>query len=164
MKQLNKNNIETNIKSVLENNINFEYSYISNNVNDTIFLAKTFAKYLKKSDILVLNGELGCGKTVFMSGIASFFDIESQISSPTFTIVNEYNLKNLEKIFHFDVYRIEDSDDFLDSIGTEYFSNGICIIEWGNIIKDILPKRTIYLDISKDENDYEKRYFKIWRN
>lgn len=163
MQELTKCNIEQNISKMLNGNDSFEYSYISNNVDDTIFLAKNFAKYLKCSDIIVLNGELGSGKTVFMSGIANYFEIEEQISSPTFTIVNEYTLKNSEKIFHFDVYRIEDSNDFLDSIGTEYFSNGICIIEWGNIIQDILPKNTIFIDISKDETDYDKRYFKIWR-
>lgn len=175
MLNLNCENIENNIKNVLENINEFEYSYVSNNINDTVFLATIFAKHLKKSDILVLNGELGSGKTVFMSGIAKYFDIEDQISSPTFTIVNEYNLfnnntndnnyhyTNNDKIYHFDVYRIEDSEEFLDSIGTEYFSDGICIIEWGNIIKDILPKNTIYIDITKDDTDYEKRYFKIWR-
>lgn len=163
MQELNKNNIEKNIQNILSKDFSFEYTYISNNVDDTIYLAKNFAKFLKCSDIIVLNGELGSGKTVFMSGIASYFEIEDQISSPTFTIVNEYTLKNFDKIFHFDVYRIEDSNDFLDSIGTEYFSNGICIIEWGNIIKDILPKNTVFIDISKDENNYDKRYFKIWR-
>ena len=163
MQELTKCNIEQNISKMLNDNDNFEYSYISNNTEDTIYLAQNFAKYLKCSDIIVLNGELGCGKTVFVSGIAKYFAIEEQISSPTFTIVNEYQLNNLDKIFHFDVYRIEDSDDFLDSIGTEYFSNGICIIEWGNIIQDILPKNTIFIDISKDDVDYNKRYFKIWR-
>ena len=163
MQELNIHNIDNNIKNILNNDISFEYSYISNNTDDTIHLAKSFAKFLKCSDIIVLNGELGSGKTVFMSGIADYFGIEDQISSPTFTIVNEYTINDSNTIFHFDVYRIEDSNDFLDSIGTEYFSNGICIIEWGNIIKDILPKNSIFIDISKDENDYDKRYFKIWR-
>ena len=70
----------------------------------------------------------------------------------------------IDKIFHFDVYRIEDSVDFEDSIGTEYFSNGICIIEWGNIIKEILPKNTVFIDIKKDETDDNTRHFNIWRN
>ena len=163
MQILNINNIDENIKEVLNKDIAFEYSYKSNNINDTKLLAKYFAKYLKNKDILVLNGKLGAGKTVFMSGIAEYFDILDQISSPTFTIVNEYTLKNNDKIFHFDVYRIEDSTDFIDSIGTEYFEDGICIIEWGNIIKDILPKNTIYIDITSDLNNENIRYFKIWR-
>lgn len=161
---LKKENLESEISKILESdNSIFEYSFTSNDIADTILLAKAFAKNMKKSDILVLNGELGTGKTVFMSGIAKYFNIEDQISSPTFTIVNEYTLSNNEKIFHFDVYRLEDETDFLDSIGTEYFSNGICVIEWGNIIQNILPKRAIFIDISKDEEDYNKRYFKIWR-
>ena len=163
MQILNINNIDENIKEVLNKDISFEYTYKSNNINDTKLLAKYFAKYLKNKDILVLNGKLGAGKTVFMSGIAEYFDILDQISSPTFTIVNEYTLKNNDKIFHFDVYRIEDSTDFIDSIGTEYFEDGICIIEWGNIIKDILPKNTIYIDITNDLNNENIRYFKIWR-
>lgn len=163
MQILNINNIDENIKEVLNKDISFEYTYKSNNINDTKLLAKYFAKYLKNKDILVLNGKLGAGKTVFMSGIAEYFDILDQISSPTFTIVNEYTLKNNDKIFHFDVYRIEDSTDFIDSIGTEYFEDGICIIEWGNIIKDILPKNTIYIDITSDLNNENIRYFKIWR-
>ena len=163
MQILNINNIDENIKEELNKDISFEYTYKSNNIKDTKLLAKCFAKYLKKKDILVLNGKLGAGKTVFMSGIAEYFDILDQISSPTFTIVNEYTLKDNDKIFHFDVYRIEDSTDFIDSIGTEYFEDGICIIEWGNIIKDILPKNTIYIDITNDLNNENIRYFKIWR-
>ena len=163
MQILNINNIDENIKEILNKDISFEYTYKSNNIKDTKLLAKCFAKYLKNKDILVLNGKLGAGKTVFMSGIAEYFDILDQISSPTFTIVNEYTLKNNDKIFHFDVYRIEDSTDFIDSIGTEYFEDGICIIEWGNIIKDILPKNTIYIDITNDLNNENIRYFKIWR-
>lgn len=165
MQELKNNNIDEKITNILKDkDYSFEYSYISNNVDDTILLAKSFASKLQKSDIIVLNGELGCGKTVFMQGMAKYFKIENQISSPTFTIVNEYTIpKNNEKIFHFDVYRIEDSSDFLDSIGTEYFFNGICVIEWGNIIKDILPKNTIFIDIQKDDENYDKRYFKIWR-
>ena len=99
MQILNINNIDENIKEVLNKDISFEYTYKSNNIKDTKLLAKCFAKYLKKKDILVLNGKLGAGKTVFMSGIAEYFDILDQISSPTFTIVNEYTLKIMIKFF-----------------------------------------------------------------
>lgn len=164
MENLTKNNYESKLKEVLENDkINFKYNYISNNIEDTILLAKEFAKHLKKGDIIALNGELGAGKTVFVLGIAKYFNIEDQICSPTFTIVNEYNLQNFEKIYHFDVYRIEDSNDFLDSIGNHYFEDGICIIEWADIIKDILPKKTINIQITKDSSNDDIRYFNIWR-
>lgn len=158
-------NICEDLATLLSNVHNsFDKKYITKNTNQTKLLAKSFASLLSKNDIIVLNGELGAGKTVFMSGIASYFDIEDEVSSPTFTIVNEYSLKDNSKIFHFDVYRIYDSNEFLERIGTEYFDEGISIIEWGNIIKDILPKRTIYIDISKDEKDINTRIIRIWRD
>jgi len=125
---------------------------ISNNINDTLDISYEFAKYLKKTDVVVLNGELGSGKTVFVQGIAKYFGAENEVSSPTFTIVNEY-IKDNVNIYHFDVYRLETEKQFIDTIGTEYFENGISIIEWGNIIKNILPKNTIYIDISKIDDD-----------
>ena len=161
---INNDNLEKIINNIYDTNESFSYTFVSSSILDTSLLATSFAKHLKKGDILVLNGELGSGKTVFVQALAKFFDIENQVCSPTFTIVNEYDLKNKDKIFHFDVYRLEDENDFEDSIGTEYFSNGICVIEWGNVIQNIIPKRAIYIDITKDDNDEFKRYFKIWRN
>ncbi|MDD2505657.1 MAG: tRNA (adenosine(37)-N6)-threonylcarbamoyltransferase complex ATPase subunit type 1 TsaE [Bacilli bacterium] len=125
---------------------------MSTNTKDTLALSYEFAKYLKKKNVVVLNGELGSGKTVFMQGIAKYFDLEEEVSSPTFTIVNEY-IKDEINIYHFDVYRLSDEYQFIDTIGDEYFDNGISIIEWGDIIKNILPKDTIFIDISKiDDN------------
>ncbi len=155
--------IEKNVFEILNSNSSYKFEFLSNNITDTYYLAGIFAKYLKKGDILNINGELGSGKTAFMQGIAKYYKIEDQISSPTFTIVNEYELDNNDKIFHFDVYRLSDSDEFLEGIGTDYFYNGICIIEWGDIIKDILPKDTINIQISKNNVDENKRIFKIWR-
>ena len=163
-KIIKKDNLNDLIKNLFYTNDNFCYEYISNNTDDTLELASFFAKYMNIGDILNINGELGAGKTVFVTGFAKFLDIESEVSSPTFTIVNEYCTLDNNKIFHFYVYRIEDSDEFADSIGTEYFQNGICIIEWGNIIKDILPKKTINIDIKKDNTNENIRIFKIWRD
>ena len=161
-KLIDKDNIKDHILDIYTNRDNdIHYEFISHSPNDTILLAKNFASNLKKGDIININGELGCGKTVFMSGIAKYFNIESQVCSPTFTIVNEYD--NIPPIYHFDVYRISDCDEFLDGIGTDYFENGICVIEWGNIIKELLPKSTVNIDIFKDENDENIRIFKIWR-
>lgn len=124
--------------------------YISNSESTTQQIAFDFAKTLKNTDVVVITGELGVGKTKFVYGVCKYFGIENLVSSPTFTIVNEY-ISNLIKIFHLDVYRLNDSIDFEESVGTEYFNNGICIIEWGEKIKDILPKSTIYIDINKDQ-------------
>lgn len=116
---------------------------LSNNVNETINIAKNLASKLKIQDIIVLTGNLGAGKTYFTKGIVEYFLDSENISSPTFTIVNEYN--TTPPIYHFDVYRIKNSDEFMSIGGDEYFNKGICIIEWGEKIKDILYD---YLEIN----------------
>lgn len=130
--------------------------YITYSEEETENFAYDFAKSLKKDSIVVLTGNLGTGKTRFMKGIARFFGIENEVSSPTFTIVNEYTPKKhldvTDKIFHFDTYRLQDSCDFENSIGTHYFDEGLCILEWGEIVKDILPCYTTYITIAM-END-----------
>lgn len=135
-------------------------TYISQSETDTINFAKDFAKTLKKDDILVLNGDLGAGKTKFTQGILEFFGLGDEISSPTFTLVNEYKNQDIS-IYHFDVYRLNNADDFFDIGGDEYFSKGICIIEWGKIIKSILPPNTIFIDFEKDENNENIRKINI---
>ena len=89
-----------------------------------------------------------------------FFNIKEDISSPTFTIVNEYNAKNIN-IYHFDVYRLSDVDDFVETIGTDYFGNGVSLIEWGNMIDEILPRNTIHIDFIKNKDD--SRSITVWR-
>ena len=96
----------------------------------------------------------GCGKTKFTQGVLSYFGLENEISSPTFTIVNEYH-KDDTNIYHFDVYRLEDTDEFYAMGGEEYFENGICIIEWGEQIEEILPKNYTKITFKKlEENEY----------
>ena len=135
-------------------------TYISKNEQDTILFAENFAKNLKVGDIIVLSGELGSGKTKFVEGILRHFGLENEISSPTFTIVNEYNSQDIN-IYHFDVYRLEDSDEFYAMGGEEYFSNGICLIEWGEMIEDILPKPYTKIIFSKSDDDSDFRELKI---
>lgn len=137
-----------------------QFTYKSQNTNDTINFAKKLADNLKPKDIIILSGELGSGKTKFTEGILSYFGLENEISSPTFTIVNEYKKDNIN-IYHFDVYRLEDSSEFYEIGGEEYFDNGICIIEWGEIIADALPDEYIQIDFNKDENDEDIRILNI---
>ncbi len=151
-KEINK------IKDLINGNIK-EMFITSSSMKDTKKLGKIFASLSTKNTCIALNGELGSGKTVFMSGFAEYFGIEDEISSPTFTIVNEYS----NNIFHFDVYRIKDESEFINSIGDEYFDRGICVIEWADIIKNILPRRTIFIDITKDEILENIRNVHIWR-
>ena len=140
--------------------VNLMKKYITYSEKETEKLGYDLAQNLNNNSIIVLTGNLGTGKTRFMRGIAKYFGIDSEVSSPTFTIVNEYtpkqNVDKVNKIFHFDVYRLQDSQDFEDSIGTDYFHSGLCIIEWGEIIKDILPLSTIYITIESTENENER--------
>lgn len=133
-------------------------SYVSTSVDATRKLGYQFASKLKKGDILVLNGDLGSGKTIFVSGFLSFYGKENETSSPTFTIVNEHNLTKDLNLYHFDVYRLESSDEFLAIGGDEYFSQGISLIEWGNKIQDLLPKEYLEISIQKEENIDVRRF------
>ena len=86
--------------------------------------------------------------------------MQNEISSPTFTIVNEYQTQNFP-IYHFDVYRLNGIDEFLAIGGEEYFEKGVCIIEWGEIIEDVLPKQYTKISFSRSLEDENKRIIKI---
>lgn len=103
----------------------------------------------------------GSGKTKFVQGVLKYFGLEDEISSPTFTIVNEYTSHNVN-IYHFDVYRLEDQEEFYAIGGEEYFEKGICLIEWGERIKDILPKP--YTEIVFEKDLYNTDYRKLTLN
>lgn len=131
--------------------------YISHNESETKKIASLLASKLQRGDIVVLSGDLGAGKTKFTEGFLSYWGLEDEISSPTFTIVNEHK-QNDTNIYHLDVYRLSDMGEFYAIGGTEYFTNGICVIEWGELIEDILPQNYIKISFSKDENDDSIRY------
>ncbi len=103
---------------------------------------------------------MGAGKTKFTEGFLSYNNLEKEISSPTFTIVNEYENSKV-KIYHFDVYRLSDVDEFYAIGGEEYFEKGICIIEWGELIKEALPKHYMEIKIEREDNSDDKRIFYI---
>ena len=136
------------------------YKYISDSENSTKLFAKKIASKFKKGDIIVLSGDLGTGKTKFTEGFLSNFGLEDEISSPTFTIINEYKKDDIN-IYHFDVYRLHSCEDFYSIGGEEYFDKGICIIEWGELIEDCLPKDYVKITFSKDEQDENIRTLTI---
>ena len=133
---------------------------ILNSEAETIALGRKIAQHLKIGDILVLTGELGSGKTKLTEGILTYFGLQNEISSPTFTIVNEYQAEKFP-IYHLDVYRLENSDEFLAIGGEEYFEKGVSIIEWGEIIEDVLPPNYIHIVLSRDLEEENKRKVKI---
>lgn len=115
--------------------------------NDTLELGKKIGNLLFDGALLCLNGDLGAGKTSITKGIALGIGISEDITSPTFTIVNEYS-ENNRLLYHFDVYRIGDSSEMYDIGFDEYMeSDGIKIIEWSDIIDDILPKERLNIRI-----------------
>lgn len=136
------------------------YKFTSHSSDETMEFASKLASKLHIGDVVVLSGELGAGKTKFTEGFLKYFGLDKEISSPTFNIVNEYK-KDDTKIYHFDVYRLEDVDEFYAIGGEEYFSSGICIIEWGELIEEALPNNYIKISFEKDLNDENIRYINI---
>jgi tRNA threonylcarbamoyladenosine biosynthesis protein TsaE len=114
--------------------------FISNSENKTVALGEEFAKTkLKPGDVVALIGELGSGKTRFIKGICSGLGVTEHVSSPSFTIVNEYASKN-GKIFHFDFYRIASISELKEIGFYDYvYNEGICVIEWADRVMDLLP-------------------------
>jgi len=116
---------------------------------DTFLLGVRLGENAKKGEIYCLNGDLGVGKTVFTQGFAKGLGIDEAVNSPTFTIVQEY--MGRLPFYHFDVYRISDIEE-MEEIGyTEYFyGDGVCLIEWAQLIEDILPPDRINIQINKN--------------
>ena len=132
---------------------------------DTYGLGFGLGKSARSGQIFCLDGDLGCGKTVFCAGFAKGLGIETPVCSPTFTILQVYEEGRLP-LYHFDVYRIADPYE-MDEIGFEEYAygGGVCLIEWGRRIDDILPPGTIYINIEKDlEKGFDYRKITIDEN
>ena len=118
--------------------------------DETFALGERIGRILKPGQIFTLNGDLGTGKTVLTQGVAAGLGITGPVNSPTFTIVQEYRSGRLP-FFHFDVYRIDDPDEMYE-IGYEdyFFSEGVCLIEWADQIRELIPEDHIDVTIEKD--------------
>lgn len=132
------------------------YSY-----EDTRRIAAEIAQTLKGGEFIAMYGDLGAGKTAFVGGLAEALGINVHITSPTFTIVNEY--EGRVPLYHFDVYRISDSDEMYEIGYDEYIDgHGVCIVEWAELIEDIFPDEYFKITILKDDEkgfDYRKIIF-----
>ena len=122
--------------------------FIVDSVAKTINIGKKIGGLARSGDIICLNGDLGSGKTHFTKGIAKGLGISDNITSPTFTIVNEY--EGRIKLYHFDVYRVNDPDEISEMGFDEYiFGEGVSVIEWSNYIKEIIPEECMNINIIK---------------
>ena len=131
----------------------------TNTPEETYEVGKKIGEKARPGQIYTLTGDLGVGKTVFTQGVAAGLGITEPVNSPTFTIVQEYEDGRLP-FYHFDVYRIGAVDE-MDEIGYDdyFFGEGICLIEWAELIEDILPENRIRVTIEKDLEkgfDYRK--------
>ncbi len=132
-------------------------SYLTHSQEETAALAAEFAAVLKRGDVVALYGELGSGKTRFVQGICKGLGIREHVASPTFTIVNEYTVRDL-KIFHFDFYRVKSLKEIIDIGFEEYaFGSGICLIEWAEKAREILPAQRydVHLTLGKTGSERE---------
>lgn len=133
--------------------------YETNSEAETFSLGKKLGEEAKAGQVFTLIGDLGVGKTVFTKGLAKGLGITGPVNSPTFTILQIYEEGRLP-FYHFDVYRISDVEE-MEEIGYEdyFYGNGICLIEWANLIEEILPDKILQITIEKDLQkgfDYRK--------
>lgn len=130
-----------------------------NNLEETEEFGIKLGKILKSGDIVCLNGDLGAGKTTLTKSICLGLGVEAYITSPTFTLINQY--KGRVPVYHFDVYRLENVDELYDLGFDEYFyGNGVCIIEWAERIEKLLPRERLVLDIKRGK-DMDERVINI---
>ena len=124
--------------------------YESFDEKDTFAIGETIGKQTRPGEVYALLGDLGVGKTVLTKGLAQGLGITEAVNSPTFTIVQIYEQGRLP-LYHFDVYRIADPEE-MDEIGYEdyFFGEGVCLVEWANLIEELMPPQTKWITIEKN--------------
>lgn len=134
---------------------------ISKSEEETRELAERLSEFAKPGMVIALNGDLGAGKTTFVKYFAKALGVRDTLSSPTFTVVREYTSGRMP-LYHFDVYRVHDEEDLFEIGFYEYIDSkeGICLIEWANLIEELLPEKTLRIDILQGGTENE-RVFKI---
>ena len=130
--------------------------YITHSPEETRALGRTLAQALQGGAVVAFTGDLGAGKTAFVSGMAEGLGIEERVTSPTFTIVNEYEGGRLP-LFHFDMYRLGSSEELFDIGWEDYLARGgVCAVEWSEIIDDALEGDVIRVDIRRGDSDDQR--------
>jgi tRNA threonylcarbamoyladenosine biosynthesis protein TsaE len=134
---------------------------ISQSEDDTRRTGGEFSAGLDENSIAAFYGELGSGKTQFIKGICSSLGVKEVVNSPTFVIVNEYLYGAGKKIFHFDLYRMKSTDEVLEMGFEDYLNKGIILIEWPELVENILPEYTKKVYISHYSNESGSRLIEI---
>jgi len=131
---------------------------ISRNEEETKEIGYKLGKLLEEGDIVCLTGDLGAGKTTFTKSIAGGLGVKEDVTSPTFTIINEYDGRL--PVYHFDVYRIMEIEEMYDIGYEEYFyGNGICIIEWASQIRELIPKEHLWIEIKLGDEISSREFY-----
>ena len=135
--------------------------YLSHNEQETEALGQRLAAALSPGAVVAYRGGLGMGKTAFTRGLAKGLGYSGRVTSPTFTIVNEYEGGRLP-LFHFDMYRLEDDDALFDIGWEDYLDrSGVCAVEWSEQVADALPEDTVYVTIARLPEDDHSRLITI---
>ncbi|EOD00405.1 tRNA (adenosine(37)-N6)-threonylcarbamoyltransferase complex ATPase subunit type 1 TsaE [Caldisalinibacter kiritimatiensis] len=145
---------------------------VTNSAEETKEIGYRLGRILQGGDIVCLTGDLGAGKTTLTQALAKGLDVDDYVTSPTFTLINEYNGRY--PVYHMDVYRLEDVDEMYDLGYEEYFySDGVTIVEWANLIEEILPEERLNIQLKRGKEGNEReiniygkgeRYEEIIRN
>lgn len=131
---------------------------ICRNEQETKEIGYKLGKLLQNGDIICLTGDLGAGKTTITKSIAKGLEVEEDVTSPTFTIINEYDGRL--PVYHFDVYRILDIEEMYDIGYEEYFyGSGVCIVEWASQIRELIPEEHLWIEIKYGEEMNSREFY-----
>ena len=128
--------------------------FVASNLNELDAVAKEILEFIKEQNIVAIEGKMGAGKTTLIKSICKELGVHETVSSPTFSLVNEYTDAEGESVFHFDFYRIKKLEEVYDIGYEEYFYSGhFCFIEWPEMITELLPENHTRIKIEVDENE-----------
>ncbi len=133
-----------------------EGQFVSNSEEETEALGRRLGETLERGAVVAFTGDLGAGKTAFTRGLAKGLDIPDRVTSPTFTIVNEYEGGRLP-LFHFDMYRLSSADELFEIGWEDYLARGgVCAVEWSENVKEALDRQTIWVEIRRGEGQDQR--------
>ena len=138
----------------MESELDIERKYQNVGLGDLPSIVEEVFNFGQEHKIWLFDAEMGAGKTTFITALSSYLEVEDHVSSPTFSIVNEYSSKRIGTLYHFDFYRIEDEREALDIGIEDYFYSGkLCLLEWPQLIPSFIPDDYLLIQISVDKKN-----------